>query len=245
MEEKSWFKAWFDTQYYHLLYQHRDENEASLFIKSLTQFLKLERGSKILDLACGKGRHSITLNKLGYDVLGADLSENSIQTAKLSEKEGLEFMVQDMREIIPHKTFDGVFNLFTSFGYFEEKSDNEKVVRSVFDMLNPNGIFVIDFMNVHRVLNQLVINETKVVNGIAFRLKRNYTGTHITKEIAFEDSGESYIFYEKVQALKKEDFEILLGNNGFVIIETFGDYSLQTYNENVSDRLILIAQKNG
>jgi 2-polyprenyl-3-methyl-5-hydroxy-6-metoxy-1,4-benzoquinol methylase len=245
MEEKSWFKDWFDTKYYHLLYQHRDENEASQFIKSLTQFLQLQVNSKILDLACGKGRHSVTLNELGYDVLGADLSENSINAAKPMEKDGLAFIVQDMREIIPNNSFDAVFNLFTSFGYFDEKTDNEKVVRSVFEMLHPNGIFVIDFMNVHRVLHQLVANETKVVNGIQFQLNRQYTGTHIIKEITFEDQGQYFSYQEKVQALKKTDFEKLFSDCGFSLIETFGDYGLHAFDENISDRLILIARKNG
>ena len=245
MEDKSWFKDWFDTKYYHMLYQHRDEQEAVHFIKTLTQFLNLKNHSEILDLACGKGRHSITLNKLGYEVLGADLSENSINSAKLLEKDGLAFIVQDMREIIPNKTFDAVLNLFTSFGYFDDTSDNEKVIHSVFEMLKPNGIFVIDFMNVQRTLNQMIANETKIANGISFELKRSFTGTHIIKEIAFEDEGQSYNYQEKVQALKKQDFESLLNNNGFSLIDSFGDYGLHAYDENLSDRLILIARKNG
>jgi 2-polyprenyl-3-methyl-5-hydroxy-6-metoxy-1,4-benzoquinol methylase len=245
MEDKSWFKDWFDTKYYHMLYQHRDEQEAVHFIKTLTQFLNLKNHSEILDLACGKGRHSITLNKLGYEVLGADLSENSINSAKLFEKDGLAFIVQDMREIIPNKTFDAVLNLFTSFGYFDDTSDNEKVIHSVFEMLKPNGIFVIDFMNVQRALNQMIANETKIANGISFELKRSFTGTHIIKEIAFEDEGQSYTYQEKVQALKKQDFESLLNNNGFSLIDSFGDYGLYAYDENLSDRLILIARKNG
>lgn len=244
MEEKSWFKDWFDTKYYHLLYQHRDENEAENFIKTLTHFLQLKKGSRILDLACGKGRHSVILNKLGFEVLGADLSENSIQESKKFEKDGLSFMVQDMRETIPHETFDAVFNLFTSFGYFNDMSDNEKVIHSVFEMLETNGILVIDFMNVHRVLEKMVAEESKEISGIKFELERKFTGSHIIKEISFEDDGQSYFFQEKVQALTKQDFETLLSQRGFSLIHTFGDYGLNTFDKNISDRLILIARKN-
>jgi 2-polyprenyl-3-methyl-5-hydroxy-6-metoxy-1,4-benzoquinol methylase len=244
MEEKTWFKDWFDTKYYHLLYQNRNESEAENFIKNLTHFLHLENGAEILDLACGKGRHAMILHQLGFEVLGADLSENSINEAKKNEKDGLTFQVQDMREIIPQKQFDAVFNLFTSFGYFEDTSDNVKVIQAVFQMLKSKGILVIDFMNVHRVLDVMITEETKVVSGIQFELHRKYSGTHIIKEINFKDGEQNFSYQEKVQALKKEDFESLLQNNGFSLMHIFGDYNLNSFDKNLSDRLILIAQKN-
>ena len=244
MEEKTWFKDWFDTKYYHLLYQNRNESEAENFIKNLTHFLHLENGAEILDLACGKGRHAMILHQLGFEVLGADLSENSINEAKKNEKDGLTFQVQDMREIIPQKQFDAVFNLFTSFGYFEDTSDNVKVIQAVFQMLKSKGILVIDFMNVHRVLDVMITEETKVVSGIQFEVYRKYSGTHIIKEINFKDGEQNFSYQEKVQALKKEDFESLLQNNGFSLMHIFGDYNLNSFDENLSDRLILIAQKN-
>ena len=244
MEEKTWFKDWFDTKYYHLLYQNRNESEAENFIKNLTHFLHLENGAEILDLACGKGRHAMILHQLGFEVLGADLSENSINEAKKNEKDGLTFQVQDMREMIPQKQFDAVFNLFTSFGYFEDTSDNVKVIQAVFQMLKSKGILVIDFMNVHRVLDVMITEETKVVSGIQFELHRKYSGTHIIKEINFKDGEQNFSYQEKVQALKKEDFESLLQNNGFSLMHIFGDYNLNSFDKNLSDRLILIAQKN-
>ena len=81
MNQKEWFAEWFDTSYYHQLYQNRNEEEAALFISNLLQFLNLPKSSKLLDLACGKGRHSVTLNSFGYEVLGVDLAANSIQEA--------------------------------------------------------------------------------------------------------------------------------------------------------------------
>ena len=80
--KKKWFESWFDTPYYHLLYKHRDDKEAHKFIKNLMQFLKIDKDQNILDLACGKGRHSIFLNKLGYRVTGVDLSSQNILQAQ-------------------------------------------------------------------------------------------------------------------------------------------------------------------
>ena len=112
---QNWFSSWFDTPYYHILYKDRGYEEAQLFMKNLTSFLELQPGARILDLACGKGRHSIYLNELGYEVTGVDLSPRSIEYARQFENEGLHFKVQCMCKPMTEK-FDAVFNLFTSFG---------------------------------------------------------------------------------------------------------------------------------
>ena len=91
-----WYSSWFDSPYYHILYRDRDCKEAENFMDHLTRFLELPKNGEILDLACGKGRHSIYLNKLGYSVIGADLSAASILHAKQFENETLQFIEHDM-----------------------------------------------------------------------------------------------------------------------------------------------------
>ena len=112
-ETDNWYASWFDTPYYHILYQERDDKEAELFMDALTSFLKLSKKAEILDLACGKGRHAKYLNELGYDVTGIDLSPSSIEFAKTLENKRLHFAVHDMCLPYPKK-FDAIFNLFTS-----------------------------------------------------------------------------------------------------------------------------------
>ena len=131
MAEKEWFSTWFDTSYYHVLYRHRNDEEAATFIKHLINKLNLPKNSSVLDLACGKGRHSVMLHQAGFDVLGVDLSKNSISLAKQNEEDKLSFEVHDMRETMENKQFDAVFNLFTSFGYFDNSNENKKVVDAV------------------------------------------------------------------------------------------------------------------
>lgn len=242
MEQKEWFASWFDTSYYHQLYNNRNEDEAKLFISNLLGFLKLDRSSKLLDLACGKGRHAKTLNEFGYDVLGVDLSPNSISIASELKNEHLDFQVHDMREVIQGKTFDAVFNLFTSFGYFDETTDNERVCSAIAKMLNTNGILVIDFMNAEKVITNLVAKEEKTVENLTFYITRRCDGKHIFKRIQFEDQGEKYDFIERVQALKFNDFQILLATQ-FRILHTFGSFDLKPFDASKSDRLIIIAQR--
>lgn len=238
-ETNNWFASWFDTPYYHILYKDRDYEEAQLFMDNITQYLNLPEDAKILDLACGKGRHSIYLNKLGYNVTGADLSENSIAEASKHSNEKLHFTVHDMREPFDEK-FDAIFNLFTSFGYFERDDDNLTTLKAIHESLSEFGFAVIDFMNVYKVINDLVPHEVKTVEGIDFHIKRYVEDNHIIKEIDFEDKGKQFHYTEKVKALTLEDFEAMMEEAGIYLLDVFGDYKLHKFYKNESDRLIMI-----
>jgi SAM-dependent methyltransferase len=238
-KSENWFVSWFDTPYYHTLYKDRDEKEAQLFMDTIVHYLNLPEQAKILDLACGKGRHAIYLNQLGYDVTGADLSENSISFAKASENQTLHFQVHDMRIPFEEK-FDAVFNLFTSFGYFENEADNSITLKAMKDSLNEYGFAVIDFMNVSHVLANLVPEETKTIDQIDFHIKRYLEVGYIVKEINFEDQGEQFHFTEKVRALTLQDFEKMMEEAGLYLLDIFGDYKLRKFHKTESERLIMI-----
>ncbi len=239
-EQKStWYSSWFDTPYYHILYKERNDDEAQFFMDNLTHYLNLPENAKVLDLACGKGRHAIYLNQLGFDVVGADLSENSIAEASKNSNESLHFQVHDMREPFEEK-YDAIFNLFTSFGYFENDDDNLKTLIAIKESLSEYGFAVIDFMNVYQVLNTLVPEEVKTVDGIDFYLKRYVKDGHIFKEIDFEDNGQKFHFTEKVKAMTLEDFEQMMEEAGIYLLDIFGDYKLKKFHRTDSERLILI-----
>lgn len=238
-QKSNWFASWFDTPYYHILYKDRNYREAQIFMDNLTHYLNLPEKAKVLDLACGKGRHSIYLNQLGFDVTGVDLSENSIAYAKNNEKEYLHFKVHDMREPFNEK-FDAIFNLFTSFGYFENDNDNLITLKSIKQSLTEYGFAVIDFMNVLNVLENLVPKEIKVVEDIEFHIERSYKEGHIFKEISFEDKGEKFHFTERVRAFTLEDFQIMMEEAGIFLLDIFGDYKLKKFHKKDSERLIMI-----
>jgi SAM-dependent methyltransferase len=238
---QNWFSSWFDTPYYHILYKDRGYSEAQLFMRNLTAFLDLKPGSQILDLACGKGRHSIFLNKLGFNVTGVDLSPQSIDYARQFENDSLHFKVQCMCKPLPQK-FDAVFNLFTSFGYFERDEDNFRTIASIKDELKEGGYGVIDFMNVKKVIANLVPQEVKAVKGIDFHLTRSHVNGYILKNINFEDEGMLYHFTERVKSLTLNDFQEYFSRAGITLKHVFGNYHLEEFNEKTSDRLILIFQ---
>jgi SAM-dependent methyltransferase len=239
-EKQKWFETWFDTSYYHILYKNRNDEEAQYFMKNLIKYLAVKEHSKVLDLACGKGRHSIFLNEQKLDVVGVDLSEQSILHAKQFENDSLHFDVHDMREVYDKQSFDYVFNLFTSFGYFEDDNENQKAVSAMEQMLNENGVLVIDFLNAVKTVNNLVLKEEKVIDGITFNITREVKNNFIVKSIQFEDKGESFSFEEKVKALKLEDFKKFFDKTKLELLDVFGNFSLEKYDPKTSDRLIMI-----
>lgn len=242
MTKREWFAEWFDTTYYHTLYQNRNDEEATVFIENLCHFLKFPKNSKIIDLACGKGRHSFVFNKLGFHVLGLDLSSNSIEAAKKMENETLHFAVHDMRNPIQNFEPNAIFNLFTSFGYFDNLEDNFKVIQSISNSLPQNGFLIIDFMNANKVASNLVQRETKKINDITFNIERQNSGSHFFKKIEVIDKDSSFHFQEKVQYIELNDFKNLL-EPFFYIENTFGDFELNSFDPITSDRLILICRK--
>jgi 2-polyprenyl-3-methyl-5-hydroxy-6-metoxy-1,4-benzoquinol methylase len=243
MSAKDWFASWFDTSYYHTLYHKRDDKEAKKFITRLVAQLDIPENSDVLDLACGKGRHSRTLGSLGMNVLGVDLSPKSIKSALKRECENVHFMVHDMREVIPSKRFDAIFNLFTSFGYFENDAENEKVLECIHQMLQPNGHFVFDYLNLEPTIEKLVESERKEINGIQFDIKRQFDGKFVRKAIDVEDQGVSMHFEEKVRGFRFEEIIEMMQKNGLIAEKIFGDFELNPYDEHTSDRMILICKK--
>ena len=241
MDTTDWFTSWFNTPYYHILYKHRNDADAQFFMRNITSFLNLPKNSYIADLPCGKGRHSVYLNSLGYKVTGGDLSENSILHAKQFENESLDFEVWDMRKALENK-YDAIFNLFTSFGYFDDDNEDITILKSIKNGLQENGVFVMDFLNVEKVKSNIVSEEIKSVDGIDFHIKREIKNSFILKHISFTADNQKHSYTEQVKFLTLEKMRTYFDKAGLKIKHTFGDYSLNNFNKNTSDRLILIAE---
>jgi len=238
-----WFANWFNSPYYHTLYKNRDEKEAEFFIENLVQYLNLKKRSKLLDIACGKGRHAKHFNSLGLDVVGIDLSPNSITASKKYKNATLQFFEHDMREVYQENQFDVATNLFTSFGYFEKDADEQKAINAMASNLKKEGTLVIDFMNVKNVIANLVASEQKIIDGITFDINRKVSNQFIIKDIHITDSKTEHHFQEKVKALALANFSDFITNAGLKIIDIFGNYKLEEFNTQTSDRLILICKK--
>lgn len=243
---KEWYSSWFDSPYYHLLYAHRNHQEAADFVKRLLDLIQPPKEAHLLDVACGRGRHALELHRHGYAVTGIDLSLENIKYAKEEAKkmqasDALQFMVHDMRN--PMNTqFSHVFNLFTSFGYFKDPKDHVRTLKSFRSQLAPNGVGVIDFLNPSWVLANLVKEESVERDGIRFSIQRYTEGKWLCKDIQFQVDKKHYEFQEQVELLELNDFISLFSEANLQLVDLFGDYQLQAYDKELSSRQILIFQ---
>lgn len=242
-KNKDWFAEWFDTPYYHLLYKHRNFDEAALFISNLLNYLQPDKKAVLLDACCGKGRHALYMNKAGFSVDAFDLSENNIRLAQQNQTATLHFYKNDIRTSLFLNKYDVVFNLFTSFGYFENEADNISAIKALSDSIKPEGVLVMDFLNAHKTIDNMVEKEQKKVGELTFNIKRKVKNGFIVKQISFEDNGRKFKFEERVKALYENDFKKYFNLAGLKLFKTAGDYHLNDFNKTTSDRLILFAKK--
>lgn len=237
-----WFVDWFNSPYYDILYRHRSEEEARQFLSTLLGFLKPEKGSRMLDLACGNGRYSRYLAEMGYDVTGVDISDSKIEEARKSELEFLSFYRHDMRKPFRYNYFDYVFNFFTSFGYFQTDKEHIQTIRAARESLKHGGTFLIDYLNSPKVLKNLVGEEERELDGIRFKIFRYPEDGYIVKRIKLLHRNRELEFSERVRAFSKEDLQSMIDSCGFKTEQIFGDYKLNGYSAENSDRLILVAR---
>jgi SAM-dependent methyltransferase len=245
MAEQAWYKNWFNSSFYHKLYFDRDEKEADAFITKLINYLQPALGCRMLDVACGKGRHSKKLASLGFIVTGIDISPDSIAFAKKSENENLEFFVHDMRLPAWGSYFDYAFNFFTSFGYFKTKREHDDAIRTIAKSLKPGGKFVIDYLNVQYAEEHLLPDETKQIGETIYDIHRWNDETHFYKKITVTDPSltKPIEYTEKVAKFSLGDFTEMLAFQGMQVQEVFGDYHLNNYDVRKTPRLVLIASK--
>ena len=246
MQELDWFETWFNSPYYHLLYNHRDEEEALRFINKLIDKLEPEQGSRMLDLACGKGRHSKSLWEKGFDVTGVDLSENSIIAAKEYECDTLRFYTHDMRFPLVSNYFDYTFNFFTSFGYFETEREHINTLRTMSSSLKKDGKLVIDFLNTSLPELNNTTEDTKILENNRFETRKWATDKHLFKSIkVYEGNSDKLLisFEERVARFNLQDFEHLFSFANLELTEVLGDHNLNAFDPLVSPRLILFAKK--
>lgn len=239
----NWFKSWFDTKYYHILYKHRDNDEASYFIRNLVEYLQIPSNSHVADIACGKGRHSLELSKYNLNVWGMDLSSNSIQYAKEHANERTEFSVHDMRDLFPRGNFDFVFNLFTSFGYFEDATEDYKCIANISCSLKNGGYFIQDYLNAKVVISNFPQKETKKIDEVEFEISKIVNGNFIEKHIHVNHQDFQDDFMERVKIISKDELVEMYSKVGLKLISVFGNYSLDDFDEDNSPRIILISQK--
>jgi ubiquinone/menaquinone biosynthesis C-methylase UbiE len=243
---KNWYQESFGKDYL-TVYKHRDQKGAYHEIKQMVDWLLLPKGAHILDLCCGMGRHSMALNEFGYRVTGVDLSQALLSEAKKNDWGGnVQWLLSDMRAVPLESSFDAVVNLFTSFGYFENDQENEKVLKEIHRLLKSGGKYIIDFLNPGYVTNHLVPISERKEQGIVIREARSLKDGFVRKHIVISQEGapdRNYV--EQVKLYDKSTFLAMLEHAGLAVDEVYGSYEGQPHDHVQSPRMIFLGHKEG
>ena len=242
----SWYKEWFNSEYYLKVYSHRNQTEAERLVELIAKFWNLKANSSVLDMACGAGRHALIFAKFGYKVTAVDLSQRLISEAKKNAEQKsieIEFVLSDILDFKVSKKFDLAVNLFTSIGYFEKDNENFAVIKKANDLLNHGGYFVLDYFNKDFLLKNLIPTTIFSENGLKITQNRSIEGARVVKKITIDNSGSSEEFYESVRVYSYDEISKYVEDAGFNIVKQYGDYFGNNYEVESSPRLIIFAMK--
>ena len=238
----AWYENWFDTKYYHSLYQHRDESEAERLVQKISEEFPSNKFNKLCDAACGKGRHAKSFSEKGYDVEAFDLSANSIAEAKQMESDKLRFFEHDITQHFGNEKYDIITNLFTSFGYFDIELFDLKALYAIYDALNNDGVFIQDYLNANLVQADDRWQK-KEIDGYRFTTKKVIEDNKVKKKIEVKDGDQKFEFQEQVSLFRLQDFEQMYKTTEFELLHVYGDYNFNSFVPDESPRLIMVSKK--
>jgi 2-polyprenyl-3-methyl-5-hydroxy-6-metoxy-1,4-benzoquinol methylase len=241
-----WWKTYFDNNYLKL-YSYT-ENRAPYQVEGILRMLNLDPPSKILDLCCGFGRHSLVLASKGYNVTGLDLSEKFLQQARQKAEMlgvNLEFEKRDMRDIQFLDEFDAVINLYTAFGFFDSESEDLLVLQGVVRALKPSGRFLIDTINRDYVIHAQTSQSWSIGNGTVILEERFFDFFKSRLEIIHhlvDDNGQKQKLESSYRLYTLKEMLDMFSRSGLTLTDVYGDFDGSHYAAN-SPRMILVARR--
>ena len=243
---QNWYKDWFESPNYLHVYNHRDDSDAKKLSELILSVTNLPVSSKVLDAACGYGRHAIYLSLKGYKVFGFDLSKNLLAKAyenSIAQNVKLNLIQADIREICFKTEFDLILNLFTSFGYFESDDENFSFVRRAVKFLKENGYYVMDYFNKYYLEKNLVPQSEKIIDNLRVVEERKIVHDRVIKEITIFSNNSIEKYFESVKLYDVNTIIDEFLKAGYKFDKIFGDYDGNEFHKNLSPRLILFFKK--
>ena len=242
LNDKAWYSRWFNKEYLKV-YGHRSDEAAEKEAEFIEKSLGLKPGQRVLDIACGNGRHLLYFNSQGYEVFGADLSLDLLEIANSPERLSGKVVRHDMRwPAFKQRSFDAVFSIFTSFGYFESDAEHLSLLYEINKLLRDDGKFFFDFLNAEQAIKNLIPESEKDTSLGKVIEKRTYNkeSNRIIKTINLVDEGK--VFTESVKAYRFNQIEKMFLDAGLELIDVYGDFSGSKYTQE-SERLIICAKR--
>jgi SAM-dependent methyltransferase len=233
-----WFEEWFGEEYLQL-YPHRDAAEADRAVELILDRVGFAPGWRVLDVACGAGRHARAFEAAGARCVGLDLSAALLRIAR--GVTGAPLVRADMRALpIRDGSMDLTVNLFTSFGYFDHDEEHAAALREMVATVRPGGWFAIDFLNAAAVRARLVARETRCLDGAEVVVTRSVSpdARYVRKTI---EAASGRRFTERVRLFGPDEITRMLADAGVAVRHRFGDYDASPPGPD-SPRTILLGQ---
>jgi 2-polyprenyl-3-methyl-5-hydroxy-6-metoxy-1,4-benzoquinol methylase len=249
--EPHWYETFFDENWLTISSQTHPPEKSAAEVDFLVDELGLQAGQAVLDLPCGHGRHSVELARRGLRVVGVDLNEEPLERAYWAAREAgvkVDLRRIDMREIQFREEFDAVFNLWTSFGYFESESEDRLVLDRAYRALRPGGAFVLETVNLYAVLRRFEPRSWHELGEGRMLLEERsfdpWTGRMQSGWVLLEPGGERIEMAFATRAYTLVELVRMLSSVGFTVERAFGDYQGSEYAVD-SRRMIVVARRPG
>jgi SAM-dependent methyltransferase len=251
---KPWYEKLFERDYYDYFYVGGPrgllaEARSDAQVDFLVDALAVPDGARILDLCCGHGRHAVRLAERGYRVTGLDLSAYHLRLGARAARERhveVEWLRADMREVPGHNRFDGIVNLFTAFGYFDQESEDQLVIDRVARALKPGGRFLVDLMNRDGLMGRFRESGcSRGPEGGYVAEMRDFdvrTGRINVSMLFFPKEGRPKRHWHSIRLYTCSELEALMANAGLRVTQTWGNYDGSAFRLQ-SPRMMVMAEK--
>lgn len=246
-------KEWFEDEKFWEFYSPVifDENhwaEASSVAKAVAKLAGLKPGASVLDAGCGPGRISVELALLGFNVTGVDIIQSELDAASesaLDEGVELNLLNQDLRNFTAENKFDCAVNLYTSFGYCEDKQDDYKILGNIYDSLKPDGVFILESVSRETSIINFTEGEEFFRSGIKvvtnFKVSGAWEGLRSAWTLFFPDGKKiEHEFVQRLYSAPELKEELL--KTGYKTVEVYGGYEKQPYDQNAAT-MVLVCKK--
>ena len=235
----------FWTEFKNLLFAEDKIESSKEEVEKIIDLAGLDEGSKVLDMPSGVGRHSIELQKKGFEVVGVDKTSAYIEDARhRGEAEEIEFVREDMKDFRREDSFEAVINWWNSFGYFEDKEDDRQMLENIRSSLKDGGVLVMDYYGKEiaamRDLSHHWSEQDGIYNMEKASIEDNWSKIESTW-IKVED-GETVEYTWEQRLYAASELEQMLKEAGFTTVEFYGNVEGDDYDDE-ADRLIVVARK--
>ena len=245
-------REWFEDEdfwekLFPFLFTERKFDVAEQEVVSVLNLAGLESG-EALDLACGPGRHSTALSMKGFRVTGVDLSPfllSEAQNLARLENVDIEWVREDMRNFVRPDSFDLVINLFTSFGYFDDRRDDARVLRNIHQSLRDEAVLVMEMAGKECLAKDFEpTHSKKLADGRLLIERREVVDnwTRIRNEWIVVEDGTATTFQFETAIYSAQELKDQLFEAGFSEVEVFGDLEGGEYGVR-AQRLVAVARK--